>query len=152
MGSSSTVGSWEQDTARVQRTSSLVYCVVCEGGSRPWMWEPRRGTHPTPSNTISYIPHQSGRIRWPCLLFCVILSHTGQHCNMHPVLSGPFNSCLKPDNPRVQSNLDVMMHEGTQRHRDKRRDRESHIVLFSPQFNNVENLSLHNRVRINYDK
>ena len=31
---------------------------------------------PAPSTTISDIPRQSHHIRWPCLLFCVSLSHT----------------------------------------------------------------------------
>ena len=70
----------------------LFYCVLCERGSHPWMWEPRTGIHLAPSNTISYIPGQSRRITWPRLLFYLVLSHTDRHCNMHPVTSSPFNS------------------------------------------------------------
>lgn len=62
----------EQDTT--YRTPCL--CLLYGRGSRPWMWEPRRRLHPAPSTTITDIPRQSHRIRWPCLLFCVSLSHT----------------------------------------------------------------------------
>lgn len=75
MGNPSTVVLWEQDTTYC--TPCL--CLLCGRGSRPWMWEPRRQIHPAPSTTISDIPHQSHHIRWPCLLFCVSLSHTVWH-------------------------------------------------------------------------
>lgn len=75
MGNLSSEVLWEQDTTYC--TPCL--CLLCGRGSRPWMLEPRRQIHPTPSTTISDIPHQSSHIRWPCLLFCVSLSHTVWH-------------------------------------------------------------------------
>lgn len=75
MGNLSSEVLWEQDTTYC--TPCL--CLLCGRGSRPWMLEPRRQIHPAPSTTISNIPHQSSHIRWPCLLFCVSLSHTVWH-------------------------------------------------------------------------
>lgn len=56
------------------------------------MWEPRRGIRPTPSNTISYIPHQPCGVRWPC-----ILCHSFPRG--HPVPSSRFSSvrCVDPN-------------------------------------------------------
>lgn len=75
MGNLSSEVLWEQDT--IYCTPCL--CLLCGRGSRPWMLEPQRQIHPAPSTTISDIPHQSSHIRWPCLLFCVSLSHTVWH-------------------------------------------------------------------------
>lgn len=103
---------WEQDTTYC--TPCL--CLLCGRGSRPWMWEPRRQIHPAPSTTISDIPYQSRHIRWPCLLFCVSLSHMVWHgscsiwylqlrSDMSPVW--PLSTWVSPkttaDHARVQS-------------------------------------------------
>ena len=122
----------------------LVYCVLCEWGSRPWMWEPSRGIHPTPSNTISYIPHRSGRIRWPRLLFCVVSSHTARHCILfYPVpltlVSRQIHSHRTLRSSK--SNLQTLSCMREQRE-DKMRDSESIIWLFGLQFNNMGNLPL----------
>lgn len=94
MGNLSSEVLWEQDTTYC--TPCL--CLLCGRGSRPWMLEPRRQIHPAPSTTISDIPHQSSHIRWPCLLFCVSLSHTVWHgsCSIWYLQLGPAMS-LAPE-------------------------------------------------------
>lgn len=112
MGKPSTVVLWEQDTTYC--TPCL--CLLCGRGSRPWMWEPRRQIHPAPSTTICGIPRQSHHIRWPCLLFCVNLSHTVWYgsCSIWYLklrpdvgLVWPLNTWVSPktnaDHARVQS-------------------------------------------------
>lgn len=96
MGNPLTVALGEQDTT--YHTPCL--CLLCGRGSRPWMREPRRQIHPAPSTTITDIPHQSHHIRWPCLLFCVSLSHTvwyGSCSIWYLQLRPDVGSCVAPE-------------------------------------------------------
>lgn len=99
MGNLSSVVVWEQDTAYC--TPCL--CLLCGRGSRLWMWEPRRQICPAPSTTISDIPCQSHHIRWPCLLFCVSLSHTVWYgsCSIWYLQLRPDVSLVRPLNTWV---------------------------------------------------
>lgn len=75
--------------------STPCLCLLCERGSSGGMWELRRGIYPTSSSTISYIPHQSRPIRWPCLLFGLFLSHQSDSVTHILFLSAPFNSLFQ---------------------------------------------------------
>lgn len=78
-------GFLEQDATWAQHTLPLSI-VYCENEEVTRGCERRRAI-PAPSSAIGRIPLQSSHIRWPCLLFCVILSHTAPtRIQFHPVL------------------------------------------------------------------
>lgn len=80
-----------------QHTFSLSIVCLCEWGSGAGMWEPERGIYPTPSITISYIPHQFRHIRWPCPPFWLILFHLSAGVTLIPQTPHAFKPSVWMD-------------------------------------------------------